>query len=719
MDVQLRNLILEPCKQLQDATPSVLLVDGLDECEGNSVQREILRLIASTVNSPGVPLRILVASRPEPHIRETFDKSFQGHFDSTNIEQSFNDVRTYLGHEFLRIHREHPTTMQNIPTPWPSPEILEWLVKNSSGYFIYASTVIKFVDDEYSRPSEQLDIIIQNLVPHDAESPFEALDQLYIQILSAVPARRRPHLCDILCVVLHYPLPINVGDMDDLLGLETGQVSLILRPLHSVLRIPSDNDRSMPRPGVGVHHASFRDFLGSQERSSIFYASSPQHWARLVCSILRALAYQYENPQTNRDSDSYRWLLLLNPPNWIRNIISVAPSPEFVPLIRLVNPDFVLFNHVHSDAMDGFMRWLKQIHPVPDDLISRWDDYDFINLYEHIRQQMPSNLPEKRDKWCPETTDHQLCAPPLRTLLTLQSQMSEEFRSILVSCQELLAQSFQLFRILQATRPFISTKNDGPMRFSGSFVSLVQLRTVLDLPWEDIRASICSLRPLVSQQSEFFCPLFLFLPPICEELDSLYPRTMAFKDLACGLLRLMRRIENGELPLIYWNMLRLSSDWQVGEWGRYVRCSPQSNHELLKELTEFVPAWDVFSEWNGSLEPVEFHDVVQWLRESPNPQPDLIDRWQGYLRESMIREKQNYTDEELEMRWGNYLAEEAYFHGPCDEKVLRCWEEWLKEHTSDDWASAEEDEVFSDEAWYSFSSGEDDNDNNDEQTRSL
>jgi hypothetical protein len=88
------------------------------------------------------------------------------------------EVRTYLRHEFSRIHREHPNTLQKIPTPWPSPEILEILVEKSSGYFIYASTVIKFVDDEYSRPSQQLDIIIRNLVPHDTESPFEALDQL-------------------------------------------------------------------------------------------------------------------------------------------------------------------------------------------------------------------------------------------------------------------------------------------------------------------------------------------------------------------------------------------------------------------------------------------------------------------------------------------------------------------------------------------------------------
>ncbi|KAJ7808168.1 hypothetical protein B0H14DRAFT_2261658, partial [Mycena olivaceomarginata] len=173
-------------------------------------------------------------------------------------EKSFEDVRTYLLTEFSRIHREHPSTMRNIPTPWPSPEILETLVQNSSGYFIYASTVIKFIDDEYSRPSKQLDIV---LVPHDTASPFEALDQLYLRILLEVPARYHSSLCDILSVILNYPefTDISVEAIDDLLGLEPGNVTLILRPLHSVLKFGPI--------GVKVHHASFPDFLNERERS--------------------------------------------------------------------------------------------------------------------------------------------------------------------------------------------------------------------------------------------------------------------------------------------------------------------------------------------------------------------------------------------------------------------------------------------------------------------
>ncbi|KAJ7748233.1 hypothetical protein B0H14DRAFT_2185817, partial [Mycena olivaceomarginata] len=147
MHTQMDDLISKPCKLLQEGTHSVLLIDGLDECDGHNVHQEILHLIGAMLDKHCAVLRILLSSRPEPHIREMFqDKSLRRLFDSTNIEQSFNDIRGYLRYEFACIHRKHSTTMRNIPTPWPSSQVLEMLVKKSSGYFIYAATVIKFVD---------------------------------------------------------------------------------------------------------------------------------------------------------------------------------------------------------------------------------------------------------------------------------------------------------------------------------------------------------------------------------------------------------------------------------------------------------------------------------------------------------------------------------------------------------------------------------------------
>ncbi|KAJ7919536.1 hypothetical protein B0H13DRAFT_1482901, partial [Mycena leptocephala] len=237
MSVQLLQLNVKPCQSLANCPPLILLIDGLDECQNEGTQQEIIHLIQSVV-AVRHTFRFLIASRPEAHIREIFgDPLFDGVLDSTNVRQSFEDVRTHFLSEFARIRQSH-RTMVNVPTPWSSPEILHNMVEKSSGYFIYASTIIKFIDDKYSRPTERL-AVVQNLSPANSDAPFATLDQLYIHILSGVPARFHSKLLDILHGAIVLKLNLTLIQFDRLLDLEPGDVQLILRRLHSVLNIPS------------------------------------------------------------------------------------------------------------------------------------------------------------------------------------------------------------------------------------------------------------------------------------------------------------------------------------------------------------------------------------------------------------------------------------------------------------------------------------------------
>ncbi|KAJ7937047.1 hypothetical protein B0H13DRAFT_2424247 [Mycena leptocephala] len=223
MDVQLRRLIVEPCQSLTNNSPPILLVDGLDECQDEGAQREILQLIRKA------------------HIRDILgEPSFSRILHSINVQQSFEDVRTYFRDEFARIRREHRDTMGSVPIPWPSREVLNSLVEKSSGYFVYASTVIKFIDDKYFRPTERL-AAVQNLTATDSDAPFGALDQMYIQILSGVPVASRSKLSDVLhCVVLN--LNLQTLHIERLLELQPGDIRLLLRGLHSVLEIHPTGD---------------------------------------------------------------------------------------------------------------------------------------------------------------------------------------------------------------------------------------------------------------------------------------------------------------------------------------------------------------------------------------------------------------------------------------------------------------------------------------------
>ena len=67
--------------------------------------------------------------------------------------------------------------------PWPSEGIIDLLVQRSSGQFIYAATVLKFVGADFCSPTRQLAFV---LMPDP--TAFSDLDQLYTQILSVYPS---------------------------------------------------------------------------------------------------------------------------------------------------------------------------------------------------------------------------------------------------------------------------------------------------------------------------------------------------------------------------------------------------------------------------------------------------------------------------------------------------------------------------------------------------
>ncbi|KAJ7920414.1 hypothetical protein B0H13DRAFT_2319466 [Mycena leptocephala] len=391
--------------------------------------------------------------------------------------------------------------------------------------------------------------------------------------------------------------------------------------------------------------------------------SPPLHRAQLAYSILKALSYRNDDPHKNRTSNSLRWKLASN---WIDYMMDVTPSPDFVPLIRLVNPDFVFYGGRKAAEFKGFLSWLKIIDPLPEDLIQRWEDYSFMHLSEDFQRRVKRNLLEERDQRSPGRNDAEILAPSLHTLSALGARMSSRFQGALAACREHLVQYPRLSFMLQASRLFNSDGTFPPDTHDPA--QWFRLRIVLDLSWDDIQACLCSLRPLATQKSDFVYTPFLFLPALCRELTGVNSEAMVSCDLARGFIRLMRRLENREMPFRFWTML----SWDERDWGRHIRSSPQSNPELLQELNDFVPPWDIFDHGIFS--------TLLTLQTSSNPQPDLIDHWQNYLTESRYRSGTNYSDELLEQRWQDHLEKEAYFYGPPQqfgEEVILCWESGL------------------------------------------
>ena len=279
MMVQMRSLIIDSFRKLSSGighTPTVI-IDGLDECDSHETQKLILEIIYDAVAIEKISLRFLIASLPEAHIREAFDRpTLRSITKRVVLDESFGpnqDIEKYLRDGFESIYDQNSTLMEQVVQPWPGTGILDLLVQTASGQFIYASTVLKFVGAEFYNPLSQLDIVLE---PSALDrTPFSDLDHLYSQILSTYPIPEK--LISVLGTILALHCPQPPGVIEDLLGMKVGEVGLVLRGLHSLIRFPHIPDENYTRStefgkdnGIRLLHASFEDYLVDKNRSGPF-----------------------------------------------------------------------------------------------------------------------------------------------------------------------------------------------------------------------------------------------------------------------------------------------------------------------------------------------------------------------------------------------------------------------------------------------------------------
>ncbi|KAJ2929874.1 hypothetical protein H1R20_g7217, partial [Candolleomyces eurysporus] len=208
--VQMEILILAPLREVisrpdRPGLRGAIIIDGLDECEaeqyhniGSRVkapparandqdQLEILQVLQVASSDPSFPFRILIASRPERVFREFFDPennptSFAPKLDLHEDYNAKGDITLFLEAQFSRIRRRY-----HLLPSWPQPGAIQTLVKNASGQFVYAATVIRFLaESPKAPPDDQLQSILA-MKSATASNPFEPLDLLYSHILESSP----------------------------------------------------------------------------------------------------------------------------------------------------------------------------------------------------------------------------------------------------------------------------------------------------------------------------------------------------------------------------------------------------------------------------------------------------------------------------------------------------------------------------------------------------
>ncbi|KAL0958686.1 hypothetical protein HGRIS_014017 [Hohenbuehelia grisea] len=276
IDLQIDKLMNTPLLMAyHDRTPThnraeknklVLVVDALDECADS---HDINTFLTQLLSIPTwLPIKIFIASRPERDIR--------AHFES---ERSLDDQRRILRlHEvedeivqrdislFLRSRLTDIRVSKGISRAWPTDREVEKLADLSGALFIYASTVVKFIQDE--NPVQRLRSVLQSFP--DAETPLSSnLDQMYTLVLSDAmnpDIRMKEEISTtrrILAVILAAREPLSLATMSALLGISDSTIRSGLERIHAVVHVPALNTDG----AISIYHKSFADYLVSPERA--------------------------------------------------------------------------------------------------------------------------------------------------------------------------------------------------------------------------------------------------------------------------------------------------------------------------------------------------------------------------------------------------------------------------------------------------------------------
>ncbi|KXN83482.1 hypothetical protein AN958_01379 [Leucoagaricus sp. SymC.cos] len=216
MQEQFRRFIVVPFAEqhLFQGThlPVLIILDGLDEVEGEEPQRALVSLITHfSLKYPGTPLVWVITSRPEPHIMNAFSHSeIRSSYWTIEIvidsDKGRADVEKFLRDRFEEVRSRYASMLRS-NTLWPSEVDFLKVADASSGHFVFAEVVSRFIIDEtYGNPVSQLKVVIAAIeaLPSTIlrSNPLASLDNLYERILSTIPSIIQPNPVSQLKVVI-------------------------------------------------------------------------------------------------------------------------------------------------------------------------------------------------------------------------------------------------------------------------------------------------------------------------------------------------------------------------------------------------------------------------------------------------------------------------------------------------------------------------------------
>ncbi|KAF5322199.1 hypothetical protein D9619_000297 [Psilocybe cf. subviscida] len=308
-------------------TPVLLFVDGLDECdiEAEFSQADLIHTLSSLVMDKDSPFRLLVASRPEARIRMALNRlSSPAH--TIFLDEQYSpekDIRVFVTAEFDGIKVLHPSA-HLLEGDWPSPLDIEEIVRKSSGQFIYAATVMRYVSRPSTVPSLSLQQV-QGIVPAGKNSPFAHLDSIYTFILMQADDQEATR--EMLSITL---LDTDLARTNLLYHYNSRYTHALIESCISQLSAIVELTEGI---NIRLYHASLADFLVDKDRSGVYWVDVDAFRVNLLMGIWNV------PPTILAWNAQLRLFLSLPRPNHdITHMLLNLPFPEW-PISEHIDPD--------------------------------------------------------------------------------------------------------------------------------------------------------------------------------------------------------------------------------------------------------------------------------------------------------------------------------------------------------------------------------------------
>ena len=181
-----------------------------------------------------------------------------------------------------------------LPKPWPKADEIEILVRKSSGQFIYAATVVRYIARGQHGQEKRLRIVLELRSSENLNTPFAMLDALYLQIFRSVGEDEIEKVMEVISALIC--LKDNIRRLDFLetfFDYRAGELASVMGDVLALIHVWDSGSEV-----VRIYHASLPDFLFDPTRARSFYLDLAQVYLNVGQRCKTHLLSRKQDPST-------------------------------------------------------------------------------------------------------------------------------------------------------------------------------------------------------------------------------------------------------------------------------------------------------------------------------------------------------------------------------------------------------------------------------------